>query len=1059
MAYQWDSATGRFIDKEREANRQLVEPSGIDLPYGASMDDEVAAINRKEAEARIRAGEADFKEKGNQDKPFLPSSIGGWIGDTTKVVTNMLAAIPTDIIDIGAGIADLAVAGGERAATGKTDWGRVFDDSDNPLTASRRQAFETESELGHIVSNIARLVTPTTWFTKPFKILGKLPKLEKVAAFGSKIDKVFGEADHLDDTSRVVQRLQALANRSAKGSPEAVLGGRAARNSWLTLTYKDVAASIGKDPELTKAAAFMGDTKESLKALGSFGKWSPERRLTTFGQAVAWDAFMAFNVAGEGDTVADETIGDTLYGLDNPLAQFLGAGTVIRPEDSALTRKAKQGLENLIMAPVMNGVIDMIRVRRWATAYRKASPEAREAILRAMDADAQGIGESIAQLNGFSPAGLLKPGFDGLSTESLLQRVQAEREAKDGAQSWQAQYAAQRERQKIAQMGGQRLLTGGPEDVNSPVQRRLAEMEGLASPLNEDPLYQEWLASRAPAEDFMPPAAGENPALRQFTGQGPMPTASQQGGPDDLQAYKAWLEEKARMPEAELDPRVQQSLRRLEGIGELAPVPSAQPAGELAQFGIDPVQVRVLNQPEPVVTPQTKRAAVAQELAKRMPEVMVQGPDGIFRSITERVRQLAPRQRVDRIEYLKKFPLQMNQAGAFNAVDTVWYSDFVRQGIEEGWAKIDPDSFDVLFNRSAAAASDRDEAIIKQAEAVDELSAIDYFKQQFAGRVGDIEAQKKQLLGEMDQLAGEQEGARYQDWLASREPMNPGQLDPAVQDRLSQMEANTAYDEWEADAASRQAQEAVVEAGNRVDVLDQAEEQRLVDAAAQRVDSPVDDETVVRQMTGQLLDAMPQYEVTKSQAGRGWEVYAPDGEMIGSARTRAAAQKLADRQLREDRAALIARARQMEADATDEAIDTVVGEPVVNSDLMGKVQLTDAQIRAVQGLSPRLDQLLDDAWLARRGDSAFFNINDLGPQKRTFELGQGDMRSLAGAIRQGLDAGDITGPAARSLRNLADKLDTQVVLLEPQARAQRNVDGMIRDMQTFLEHGDFCDFT
>ena len=144
----------------------------------------------------------------------------------------------------------------------------------------------------------------------------------------------------------------------------------------------------------------------------------------------------------------------------------------------------------------------------------------------------------------------------------------------------------------------------------------------------------------------------------------------------------------------------------------------------------------------------------------------------------------------------------------------------------------------------------------------------------------------------------------------------------------------------------------------------------------------------------------------------------------------------------------------------DEAINVQVGVPVFDSDIVGKIKLTDAQINAVQGILPRLDGLLDDAWLKRRGETAFFNINDLGPQKRTFELTQGDMKALSEGIQRVLqDAGDLKGsPKLRALRNLADKLDTQMKLLAPEARAKKLVDDLTRETMSFIDDGKLCDY-
>jgi hypothetical protein len=183
-----------------------------------------------------------------------------------------------------------------------------------------------------------------------------------------------------------------------------------------------------------------------------------------------------------------------------------------------------------------------------------------------------------------------------------------------------------------------------------------------------------------------------------------------------------------------------------------------------------------------------------------------------------------------------------------------------------------------------------------------------------------------------------------------------------------------------------------------------------------------------------------------------------DGEPLGTARTKAAADKIAAQQLQRDRQALLSRARQLEADNTDEVIGQQIGAPIYDGNIVGKVELTDAQIKAVQGISPQLDGLLDEAWLKKRGSSAFYNINDLGAQKRTFELEQGDMTALRDALRSAIDsAGALKGSQRlRALKNLSDKLDVQMKLLEPQARAQRFVDDVLASTSQYIEHGEFC---
>ena len=397
-----------------------------------------------------------------------------------------------------------------------------------------------------------------------------------------------------------------------------------------------------------------------------------------------------------------------------------------------------------------------------------------------------------------------------------------------------------------------------------------------------------------------------------------------------------------------------------------------------------------------------------------------------MRSLATKVKELMPRTRVDALEYLQTFRPAANQYGVVPAADSVWVNFMYERGLAEGWATIDPATFAVKFNRKAAAELDRGQAVLKQAAALDEAS---------------------------DQV-------RYEEWLWNKEFVNGNpQMRPEVQDSLGKMEARDAYDEWEANRAIRNAESDAVKAGMEVDGIDNFEQLRLSEADAAKLQGQLSDEEVVREMLGTTLDSVEPATVQKAETGRGWEVYDRNGELLGTARTRGAAEKIAEQQAKRDRDALLSRARQMEADAADDVIETAIGAPVYDSDIVGKVKLTDAQINAVQGILPQLDTLLDDAWKGRRGESAFFNINELSPQKRTFELTQGDMQALQDGIRSAIDeAGNLKGsPKLRALRNLADKLDTEMKLIEPQARAQRFVDDVVADTGKYIDHGEFCD--
>jgi hypothetical protein len=146
----------------------------------------------------------------------------------------------------------------------------------------------------------------------------------------------------------------------------------------------------------------------------------------------------------------------------------------------------------------------------------------------------------------------------------------------------------------------------------------------------------------------------------------------------------------------------------------------------------------------------------------------------------------------------------------------------------------------------------------------------------------------------------------------------------------------------------------------------------------------------------------------------------------------------------------------MEADATDQTINIAVGDPILDSEVVGRLTLTDRQIESVQKFSQSIQRQMNADWKKRTGGKAWLNINELGKGKKTFELTQGEMYDLVDGIKAVLQTGEIPGPRAKVLRNVADKLSTNMKLLAPQARAQRFANDIAADAQRFLEHGDFC---
>jgi hypothetical protein len=978
-----------FDQEEEQQSQALIAPVGMSVTQQARWEQEQAANQT------IQQGE-QLAAAGGDNRPFWATDIGMAASDTGKILANAGVALGTDYLDLAAGVGDVVMQAGSLATGNGWDWNKVMDDSDNPWTQWRRNTFRTETQAGQAVSNLLRIGTSLVALPKvaakgialPFKAVGGVDKLGDVAKAADGIGNLFNKLDDLAKAKRnplAAAGLEAVEKGLQKGTAGQKAASRALRNDWLGLTYAEISQGIAKAPELKGAADWFDTVKTSSKALTQLSKGTPGAKIRTLGEALAWDAFVALNVYGEGDSQFDETLGDLAMSSGIPWLQSIGSLSATYAEDNGLVRKGKQLLEGLASGAAMSAALDMARVYKYASNFKKASPADRAKIVEALNLNAQEIGDSLGKTlvaNGRAQGERLPGQMDALQFEVDNARK---------AEELKATFRAEQVQQRAVQAMNSQLVPfeQGPQVFSTP---GVPQVEGQGLDM------------------------GQLMANQQMVGQ-------------SQEALPAGAEAAGMLPPG-------QTAGMLPGGPEARP-PGAEPAGLLGAGGppatvdpIQPVQVMEIRPPEATVTPDTIRSAFERDAFRAFAEsqelTFEEGPDGVMRSLATKVKELMPRTRVDALEYLQTFRPAANQYGVVPAADSVWINFMYERGLAEGWATIDPATFAVKFNRKAAAEMDRGQAVLKQAAALDEAS---------------------------DQV-------RYEEWLWNKEFVNGSpQMRPEVQDSLGKMEARDAYDEWEANRAIRNAEGDAVKAGMEVDGIDNFEELRLTGAEAAKLQGQLSDEEVVREMLGTTLDSVEPATVQKAEASRGWEVYDRNGELLGTARTRGAAEKIADQQAKRDRDALLSRARQMEADAADDVIDTAIGAPIYDSDIVGKVKLTDAQISAVQGILPQLDTLLDDAWKARRGESAFFNINELSPQKRTFELTQGDMQALQDGIRSAIDeAGNLKGsPKLRALRNLADKLDTEMKLIEPQARAQRFVDDVVADTGKYIDHGEFCD--
>jgi len=988
MPARYDAKTGRWVYDDPLAP---VATANAMPAVGSSPFEQSAFLDQRDNQMNLQTGEALSQQNGQRRPMFAENPVG----EAFNIAANAGSALVTDYLDLAAGLGDLAVQSQEYVTGQGFNWDKVLDDSDNPWTKWRRQQFEAKSQAGQLVSNVVRvgvslLTLPKVaakGITMPLQAAKRVPVVGGAAGAALKgIDKVsdaYKGLTAVDGAGDTMTALQGLRRTVPNASKDAKLLDSVTRNDWLFATYDDVGRAIqGGKAELTGVADWFDNVRRSTAALTQLGKASPAQKIKTIGEALAWDAFVAFNVYGEGDAEMDETFSDFLASFDNPIAQTIGSPLATMAEDSALTRKFKQMVEGIAMAVPINAAFDMYRVYRYSKNFKAGSDQVKAEMLRRLGGSSQEIGDSI----GRSVMPLLPPGR--LTTDELFESLNLQRQVAD-------QQAGLAQQQGDLQQWMTNRIQGQQQAMDAMAQ------QGMGSPVPG-------MTQGAFDEAAMRAAGG-----RTLTGA-PDPQALPGTGVNTMQ-----------LPAAEGQ------------IGQ----PGADPAGLLGAGGppapvtpgMVPVTVRDLGgavprPPEPVVTPQTIRNGFAQDALRVMREMneltFVEGADGVFTQLSDTIKRLVPRTRVDALEYLQNFPPQLNEVGMPNGIDSIWTNFLYDRGLQEGWANIDPDTFQIRFNRAKAAEFDRSSAVIRQAEALDQARQIDEFNTELVDVAESFKAAQQE---------------------------QPVPIDGQQSARLAEMEQ---------DPALRLAAEEAAAAADEVDRLDASEALRLSEAELLQVSGRMGDEEVVREMLGTTLDTVQPSQVLRAEVGRGWEVFDQNGELIGRTTTQKAARKLAEQQLRKDRDALLARARQLEADATDEALNVQVGVPVFDSDIVGKIKLTDAQINAVQGILPRLDSMLDQAWMKRRGESAFFNINQLGPQQRTFELTQGDMKALGEGIRQVLqDAGDLKGSAKlRALRNLADKLDTQMKLLAPEARAQKFVDDLTQETRVFIDDGKLCDY-
>ena len=180
------------------------------------------------------------------------------------------------------------------------------------------------------------------------------------------------------------------------------------------------------------------------------------------------------------------------------------------------------------------------------------------------------------------------------------------------------------------------------------------------------------------------------------------------------------------------------------------------------------------------------------------------------------------------------------------------------------------------------------------------------------------------------------------------------------------------------------------------------------------------------------LQADESVTVVKAETGRGWEVYDQDGELYQNGRftTKRAAEKFAAKQRKALKDDLAKRAQQVADDDAGELIEYGTMEFARDGDLLGDVNITGPQLKALQELG--IEGLPEKAG------------------KATFTQAQ-----MSDIVSQAMQA-SATGNKGRVLNRIIENFDVAVRELEPQVRIQRQSQKLIEQTKRVLNHGDYC---
>jgi len=942
---------------------------------------EARAQRRQAVEDQAIEQEIDSISRGEDQRPAFATDAGMFARDLGRIAVNAPFSIATDYVDLGLGVADV-VGQTAQILTGQRNGynpDELFNDADNPLTRWRREALKTETLAGQSASNLVRLGTAVITLPKtaikgiaaPFKIAGKIKSIG--GTFG-KVGKALDKADDALKASRapkVTKALEALDLTSKGGKNAAKF---AAKNDWLTFTYADIAKSA-------EATNWWKGVSNSAAALTSIKKVKGTKaKIRTVGEALGWDAFVAFNVFGEGQDDFDETLTDFLAENNLPRISYFETDVL----DSSIEKKWKQMLEGIVTAAPMSAMVDMIRIRKFSKAFKTATDADKAKIVEAFNGEAERLGRGINDLifekpqgpvaptpQGFDPYGLYRQRGGALATlntqSDLVKLADQNVTALEGVQSVSGQVVDQ------SVNPGTGLIGESPQAVNA----QIAATRAGQAPVPTFGRGSESLEGNVIGQGLI----GESPqatnariaAVR--AGQAPVPTFGRGSesleGAYDLTAGNYRLAD-GPYPSPNPAPVPEWPYPK----GPSSPVPG-KPAPMPEWSGVTP------RNPDPVFSPLAIGSAFEEDAAAAFKQAVVLGSDELLpaqmKQVAKQVEDLMPKTRVDAIKYLEENPITPNELGIVKAPQSVWSNFIVNRGLFEGWARIG-DDMQIRFLRNPAASLDRGELAEKSAKALDE--AVD--NELFNENVGRLIVNNNS--------------------------------DAVVDAKLKNN---------------------VVTSKTTEERFDLGEELRLSQAEQAALEAASSDEDVVRQALGIDLKDIKGPDVEKVEGSRGWVLLGEDGEELGRYTRKSQAHKAAEKETDRVKAEALNRARQIEADGMEQVMQTADINPVYTSDLTANVKLSRAQV----------DELLRYSDVVRK---------QITVNKNTYTFSQGEMFDLIDGLTALKQTGEMKGNRLRVINNLIDKLDTQMKLLSPAARAIKQAQDLAVDAGRFLKNGEFC---